>query len=58
MRSRFLCLAALALALGCGDHIKQPYAPPTADASGRGPGMGVSRKNAKHGRHSAARPRR
>jgi hypothetical protein len=32
MRSRLLALAALALALGCGDHIKQPYAPPTADA--------------------------
>lgn len=32
MRSRLLVPAAVALALGCGDHIKQPYEPPGADA--------------------------
>lgn len=31
MRSRFLLLAAAVLAIGCGDHIKQPYEPPAAD---------------------------
>jgi len=31
MRSRFLALALAGLALGCGDHIKQPYATPGAD---------------------------